>query len=183
MSSTTSASRIVKTSTRCIAALAVAIAMSPVLLRADSNATISPASPVYNYTGGPFAVSNPTSPVGANPPVCTPATPCDQVALTVSIPNNDPHTYTLTVSAGWTNSKVTTTTQGNDQSDFDLYVFQPDVTGTRVGQGDGSTNPESTTFEVTSGSYTVIVVPYDVQPDVPFNGKIELKVVPVPTPV
>jgi hypothetical protein len=166
-----------------IAGLAVVLGSGVSVAWADSTVTVSPANPVINYTGGPFATSNPTSPVGANPPVCSPLTPCDQVALTVSIPKSDPNIYTLTVSAGWVNSDKTQSTQGANVSDFDLYVYQPDETGTKAGQGDGSTNPESTTFEVSSGNYTIIVVPFDVQPDVPFNGKIELKVVPVPTPL
>ena len=144
--------------------------------------TISPASNNQSYCGGPFAVSNPTAPLGNTPPACATGT-CDFYNLTVSIPANDPNTYQVTVNVGWTNSG-SLTTQGGTTSDFDLYVYKPDETGAKVGQGGGSSNPEIATFTVTSGTYTVYVVPYDVQPDVSFNGTITLTqlVAPTPTP-
>jgi len=112
--------------------------------------------------------------------VCAPGT-CDFYNLTITIPPGDTHIYAATVTIGWTNSS-SLTTQGATASDFDLYVYQPDETGTKVGQGGGSTNPEIATFTATSGTYTVYVVPYDVQPDVQFDGTIVLTQLAAPTP-
>jgi hypothetical protein len=147
--------------------------------------TLSPSSAELLYCGGPFAVSNPTAPLGNTPPACASGT-CDFYNLTISIPPGDTNLYAATVTIGWTNSG-SLTTQGATVSDFDLYVYQPDETGTKVGQGGGSTNPEIATFTATSGTYTVYVVPYDVQPDVQFNGTITLAQLappasPTPTP-
>ena len=147
-----------------------------------SSGTISPANPVLNFTGGPFAVSNPSSPVGENPPVCTPDI-CGQFALTVDVPANDT-SYKVNVRVGWTNSG--TTTQQSTNTDYDLYVYKPDVTGVfTVAQGGGGDNPESATFDAVAGSYTIYVVPYDVSPSVPFSGTITLtqrSAEPRPTP-
>ncbi|HEX8144317.1 MAG TPA: Calx-beta domain-containing protein [Pyrinomonadaceae bacterium] len=136
-----------------------------------SSGTLSPANPLITYTGGPFATSNPTSPVGENPPVCSPATPCDEFALTVSIPSGSTTDYSVVVTIDWTDSGTTTT--GNSASDYDVYIYQPDGI-TKVGQGPGTSKPEIAIFQALPGNYRVIVVPYDVSPTVPFNGKIEL---------
>src|SRR6185436_13130897 len=142
--------------------------------------TLSPSSGNLLYCGGPFLVSNPSAPLGNTPPVCGPGT-CDVYNLTITIPAGDPNLYAATVTVGWVNSS-SLTTQGATISDFDLYIYKPDVTGTKVGQGAGSTNPEVATFTASAGTYTVYVVPYDVQPDVQFNGTITLTQIAVPTP-
>jgi hypothetical protein len=137
---------------------------------------------VINFTGGPFAVSNPSSPLGENPPICTPDI-CGQFALTVDVPANDT-SYRVNVRVGWTNNG--TTTQQSTNTDYDLYVYKPDLTGVfTVAQGGGGDNPESATFDAVAGSYTIYVVPYDVSPSVPFSGTITLtqrSVEPRPTP-
>ena len=139
-----------------------------------ASATLSPANPAVTFTGGPFAVSNPSSPTGDNPPVCTDAV-CGQFALTVSIPASDSHAYKAHLSVGWTNSG--TTTQQSTNSDYDIYVYQPDLTGTKLAQG-ANTNPELATFPVANGTYTIYVVPYDVSPTVSFSGSISLEAIP-----
>lgn len=140
-----------------------------------SSATLSPSNPSVTFTGGPFAVSNPSSPLGENPPVCTPDI-CGQFALTISIPATDPNSYRTRVSVTWTNSG--TTTQGSGTSDYDLYIYRPDVTGTNVGQGPGTTNPEEASFAAANGSYTIYVVPYDVSPTVPFTASVSIEAIP-----
>ena len=147
-----------------VTAAAASAATSP------ASATLTPSNPSVSFTGGPFAVSNPSSPTGDNPPVCTDDI-CGQFALTISIPASDTHAYKVSVSVGWTNNG--TTTQGSTTSDYDLYVYKPDFTGSVVGQG-ANTNPEQTSFGVTSGAYTIYVVPYDVSPSVPFNASVTL---------
>ncbi|HEY6139095.1 MAG TPA: sialidase family protein [Thermoanaerobaculia bacterium] len=155
--------------------LAVAfVALLPAALYAattPASGTISPASPTVSFSGGPFAASNPSDPLGETPPVCTDQI-CGQYALTVSIPASDFNTYSAHLSVSWVNSG--TTTQGSDTSDFDAYVYSPDVTGTEVGTAASSSNPETTAFDVGSGTYTIYVVPYDVSPSVTFNATVTL---------
>jgi PKD repeat protein len=103
-------------------------------------------------------------------------------ALQVSIPANDPNLYKVRVEIGWTNSG--TTTQQSQTSDYDLYIYQPDVAGSKVGQGPGSSNPEIASFRVPQGDtlFTVYVVPYDVSPTVSFSGTISLENATPPPP-
>lgn len=136
------------------------------------SATLTPANASVTYTGGPFAVSNPSSPTGDTPPACAGDIPCSEFALTISIPASDPRSYKARLSVGWTSSG--TTTQGGTASDFDIFVYQPDLTGTKVGQGPGSSNPEETSFDVTNGTYTIYVVPYDVSPSVTFHASVSI---------
>jgi hypothetical protein len=141
-----------------------------------ASATLSPSHPSVTYTGGPFQVSNPSSPLGENPPVCAQDTPCSEFALTISIPASDSNAYKAHLSVGWTNSG--TTTQGGANSDYDVYVYQPNLTGTKVTQGPGSTNPELAVFPVANGTYTIYVVPYDVSPTVPFSATVSIEAIP-----
>jgi hypothetical protein len=146
-----------------------------------ASGTLSPANPVITFSGGPFAVSNPSSPTAENPPVCTDDI-CGQFALAVDIPASDPNAYDVKVSVGWTDDG--TTTQGSTTSDFDVFVYKPDVTGEKQPDNGVNDNPEEVTFTAVSGVYTVYVVPYDVSPSVPFHGTITLTrvVEPEPTP-
>src|SRR5688572_3298841 len=140
-----------------------------------SSATLSPSNPSVTYTGGPFQHSNPSSPLGENPPVCTPDI-CSEFALTISIPATDTSSYRARVVVSWTSSG--TTTQGSSTSDYDLYVYLPNVTGTKVGQGPGTVNPEEASFPVANGTYTIYVVPYDVSPTVPFTASVSIQAIP-----
>ena len=79
-------------------------------------------------------MSNPSNPLGENPPACTDVT-CGVFTLTVSIPSTDFNTYRARVVLSWTNSG--TTTQLSSTSDYDLNVYAPDVTGSEVGSGAG----------------------------------------------
>jgi len=81
-----------------------------------ASATLSPAHPTVTFTGGPFPVSNPSSPLGETPPACAQDTVCGEFALTISIPASDPNAYKARLSVGWTNSG--TTTQGSATSDW-----------------------------------------------------------------
>jgi hypothetical protein len=146
-----------------------------------SSGTLSPSNPLINYTGGPFAVSNPSSPVGATPPACAPGT-CDDFALHIDIPAGTT-SYSAVVTIDWTDNG--TTTQGNPNSDFDVYIYKSDGV-TLVGQGPGTTKPEIAVFQALPGDYIIRVVPYDVAPTVTFQGKVELiatSAVTQPTPV
>ncbi|MDP9024153.1 MAG: hypothetical protein M3N13_02105, partial [Candidatus Eremiobacteraeota bacterium] len=155
------------------------VAFSAAGVSAAGPGTLSPSTPTLTYSGGPFTASNQTSPTGDTPPICTSATPCDQYALTVAIPAGDTKTYRVTVSVGWTNTAKA--------SDYDLFVYQPDATGTQTGRSASSNNPEVVTFVAPAGTtnYTVIVVPYSVNPTVTFNATITLTAlaaIPPPKP-
>lgn len=139
-----------------------------------ASATLSPANPTVTYTGGPFSVSNPSSPLGNTPPACTPDV-CSEFALTISIPASDTKSYKARLSVSWTNSG--TTTQGSGTTDYDVYVYLPNLTGTKVAQGPGSTNPELAVFPVANGTYTIYVVPYDVSPTVPFTATVSMEAI------
>jgi hypothetical protein len=152
-----------------------------------ASGTLSPSNPAVQFQGGPFAVSNPSSPVGATPPVCA-ANTCGVFALTINIPTGDTNTYNAKVSVSWTDTG-STTTQGGTASDFDVFVYQPSApTGTSVADQGPNANPQELQFKAATGSYTVYVVPYDVAPDVPFNATVTLSKVDAnptatPTPV
>src|SRR6266550_495050 len=166
----------------CVVALGIAVTRL-VLAGTPSSGTLSPSNPLINYTGGPFAVSNPSSPVGENPPVCGPGT-CDEFALHIDIPAGATTSYSAVVTVDWTDSG-TPTTQLGANSDYDLYIYKSDNI-TKVGQGPGTVKPEIAVFQAFPGDYIIKVVPYDVAPDVPFNGKIELiasGAAPQPTPI
>ena len=154
---------------------AIVVSAAASAATSPASATLSPANPAVTYTGGPFAVSNPSSPLGENPPVCAQDTPCSEFALTISIPASDTKAYKAHLSVSWTNSG--TTTQGGTNSDYDVYVYKPDLTGTKITQGPGSTNPELATFAAANGTYTIYVVPYDVSPSVPFSATISIEAV------
>ena len=140
-----------------------------------SSDTLTPSHTTVTYTGGPFQFDNPTTPVGKTPPVCTPATPCDQFALTVTIPPGDNTNYRVTVNIAWANGAA---------NDYDLFIYQPDITGTQTAQSASSSDPEKTSFAVPSGpgttNYTVIVVPYATDHLTPFTGTITLAPAPPP---
>ncbi|MEO8378582.1 MAG: sialidase family protein [Acidobacteriota bacterium] len=135
---------------------------------------MSPANPVVVYSGGPFPVSYPGATTGDNPPVCVPFTDtvCSEFALTVAIPATDLNGYKARVSVAWTNHG--TTTQGGANSDFDMWVYSPDITGTAAGSSASASNPEVATFDAVNGLYTIYVLPFDVSPDVTFTATVSL---------
>lgn len=57
-------------------------------------------------------------------------------------------------------------------SDYDVYVYAPDNTGSQVTRAASSSNPESTSWDVSNGKYTIYVVPYDTAPSVAFSGTV-----------
>jgi hypothetical protein len=154
----------------CVVCLTV-LATGALAATTPSSGTISPASPNLSFTGGPFPASNPADPLGNTPPACTDAV-CGQFAMTVAIPSIDFNSYRAKVTVSWTNSG--TTTQGSDTSDYDVYIYLPDVTGSQTTRAASSANPEVAAFPVSNGTYTIYVVPYDVSPTVPFSATVTL---------
>ena len=128
----------------------VLIAFSAPRAATPSSGTVSPSSPALTYTGGPFDLPNPTGDQGT-PVVCFgDLKPCDDFALTVSIP---PELYFLRVSLSLANAAA----------DFDLYLY--DAAGNVVKSSTGGAGAqESFQIEPPPGTnnFTVRVVPYDV---------------------
>ena len=87
-----------------------------------SNGTLSPGTPLLTYDAGPFNVPN-QSPVGlgqldTGPRCNNNAFPCDNFALTVSLPSGYVAAHPnsgIKLTMSWTDS-------GSTQSDYDIYV-------------------------------------------------------------
>lgn len=159
----------------------VAVAGAATAATTPSSGTLSPDRPTLTFSGGPFAVSNPTSATGDTPPACVDAT-CGQFRLTVAIPSTDFNSYKVTLNVGWTNDGATTT--GGETSDYDVYVYSPDFSGTQTTRAASSANPEVAVFNVSNGTYTIYVAPFDVSPTVPFSATMTLsRVAQTPWPL
>jgi len=131
-----------------------------------TSGTLTDVSGPLNYSGGPFLVANPTPVplVDAGPQCNNPAQPCDDYALTVTLPAGyaAAHpTAAVKVTASWTDA-------GSGSSDYDLYIYQGTVTTTdgsqqAYSQSASGGNPEVASFGgLADGSttFTVKVVPY-----------------------
>ncbi len=149
--------------------LALGLLCVPVLLSAEAatpaNGTLTDTSGLISYSAGPFNVPNPTPvpEVDSGPECNNPQQPCDEFALTVTLPSGyaaaNPGEL-IRFTAGWTDS-------GTGASDYDLYVYPGTVTTTNgsqtaLSQSASSANPEVTTIRAADGTqtFTVIVVPY-----------------------
>jgi hypothetical protein len=149
--------------------------------------TLTDTSGPLTYTAGPFNVANPTPviEVDSGPECDNPSQPCDDYALTVTLPPgyhaaNPNAAVKVTLSWGDT---------GSGQSDYDLYIYKnprsdcspTDCTvtdGTEAAdyQSASSSNPEVATISPLSDGtqkYTVVVVPYTPTGET-VNVKIEL---------
>ncbi|HEU5216266.1 MAG TPA: PKD domain-containing protein [Gaiellaceae bacterium] len=148
------------------AALAAVFTVMPTAHGATpASGTLTDTSGPITYTAGPFALANPTPvPVVDSGPECdNPVQPCDDFALTVSLPSDYAETHpndVIRFTAGWTDS-------GSGQSDYDLYVYKGTVTNTdgseaAYTQSASGANPEITAIPVFDGTqtFTVKVVPY-----------------------
>ena len=136
--------------------------------------TLTDTSGPLTYTAGPFFVANktPVPEVDVGPECDNPFQPCDDYALTVTLPQGYAAAHpgaSIKVTLGWADG-------GAGQSDYDLYIYNnPDpncspsdctVTDGTQGaafQSAGGSNPEVATISpVVDGTvnYTVKVVPY-----------------------
>ena len=138
---------------------AAALAATP------SSGTLTATSGPVSYGAGPFPLANPTPVplVDAGPECGNPSQPCDDFALTVSLPGDFTTTHPgmlIRVSAGWTDT-------GTGASDYDLYVYAGSVSSTdgsqaAQSQSASSADPEVTTLRTFNGTqtFTVKVVPF-----------------------
>src|SRR5437773_7705502 len=139
-----------------------------------SSGTLTNASGPVSYDAGPFFVANPTPviEVDSGPECGGSSQPCDDFALTVSLPSgfhtSNPNA-SVKVTLSWTDS-------GSGSSDYDLYIYKTprtDCNPTDCTQTDGgeaadyqsasTNNPEIATISPLhdgSQTYTIVVVPY-----------------------
>jgi hypothetical protein len=161
------------------AALAAVITVMPTAHGATpASGTLTDTSGPVTYTAGPFALANPTPvPIIDSGPECAnPVQPCDDFALTVSLPSDYAETHpngVVRFTMGWTDT-------GTGQSDYDLYVYKGTVTDTDgseapYAKGPGSGNPEVAAIPVFDGTQTLTVKVVPFQPTAEtVNVKIEL---------
>jgi len=131
-----------------------------------SSGTLTDTSGPLSYTAGPFFVANPTPIlfVDQGPECSGSAQPCDDFALTVTLPAG--------YAAAHPNAAVKVTLAWNDagsgSSDYDLYIYKGTVDNTDGSQAANyqsasSANPEIASISPLSdgtSQYTVKVVPF-----------------------
>ncbi|MFN2454052.1 MAG: Calx-beta domain-containing protein [Pyrinomonadaceae bacterium] len=149
-----------------LAVLIVALCAIPLYIThaANPNAgTLSTSNTRITYTGGPFVQPNVSSEVPANnnKPVCDASNPCDDFALTVTVPSGYEAANNVRVTIAWQNTAA----------DFDVYIL--DSTGREVTRAASSKDPETVIFPAAAGTYTVRVVPFNPLGE-SYAGTIEL---------
>lgn len=132
-----------------------------------TSGTLSVTNPVLTYDAGPFIVPN-QSPLGAGQldqgPRCSTQFPCDNFALTVSLPAgyvSEHPNASVKVTLYWTDT-------ASGQSDYDLYIFRGtvgDLDGSRQAdyQAASQANPEvasMTPLRDGANTYSLKIVPY-----------------------
>ena len=139
-----------------------------------SGGTLTDTSGPKSYTAGPFFVANatPVPEVDSGPECDNPSQPCDDFALTVTLPSGYAAAHpnaSVKVTLSWTDT-------GSGASDYDLYIYKnprgdcnpQDCTitdGSEAAdyQSASSNNPEIATISPLSDGtqkFTVVVVPY-----------------------
>lgn len=164
---------------RCLALAMLLVLYIPTSSAATpASGALTESSGALTYEAGPFVVSNPTPVLLVdNGPRCSdPAQPCDNFALTVSLPDNfiesNPDAL-IKFTLNWQDT-------GTGASDYDIYIFEGAVAGTNgslsaQAQGASTANPEVASLRVFNGSkvFTIKIVPFTATADVA-NIKIEL---------
>jgi len=136
--------------------------------------TLTDVSGPLNYTSGPFNVANPTPviEVDRGPECNNPSQPCDDYALTVTLPAGYHAAHpnaSVKITMGWTDT-------GTGNSDYDLYIYKnpradcspnnctvTDGSQAADYQSAGGSNPEVASISpLADGTqkYTVVAVPY-----------------------
>src|SRR6266480_2766046 len=136
------------------------------LAATPSSGTLTDTSGPLSYTAGPFFVANPTPIlfVDQGPECSGSAQPCDNFALTVTLPAGYAAAHpnaAVKVTLAWTDA-------GSGLSDYDLYIYKGTVGNTDGSeaadyQSASSANPEIATISPLvdgTNQYSVKVVPY-----------------------
>jgi len=151
------------------AAAAAVFGAAPAHAASPDNGTISKSKRTIKWTGGPYAVSYPTTdvecPGGKTDPVC------DHFFLKVDM--GDGAVIKVTI-AGSTSGLEFLQSIAAGPNDFDLFVYAPD--GTKVGESATPRGRESVTFvhkrAFRNKPYEVRVVPYLVVPGATYQGTV-----------
>jgi len=120
---------------------------SSVVASTPDKGSVSDTARTISWTGGPFAVANPSA-QALDAPDCSVPSTCDDFALHVETPAGYGDTHNLKIDVKWPDSGA----------DFDVYVL--DKAGNVVGTAASSADPEEVVLPPNSGDYTVRVVPF-----------------------
>jgi hypothetical protein len=119
----------------------------PAAALAGGSGTLSPSTPILNYTGGPYTGANPSNNVQDEPDCTLVPNTCDDYILTVDVPPNyftlNP-THIVTIKVSWP----------NNANDFDLYIQNPG-TGLNITSSATSADPEIAVIDPVAGVYRV----------------------------
>jgi PKD repeat protein len=132
-----------------------------------SSGTLTTSTTTLTYTGGPFAVANPSAQANGTP-VCNAALPCDDFTLTISVPAGTDTTKRVRVNVAWPVAAA----------DFDVYVLQG---ATVVATAASSSDPEVLFLPAVSAMYTIRTVPF-APAGQSYTGTITLEDIPASPP-
>ncbi len=157
--------------------LAAARSMEPTT--PTSGNTLTDVSGPLTFTGGPYAVANPSS-QATGTPTCNAALPCDEYAFTVDVGNATAQNKYVRVELAW---------PVVGEAQFDLYVFDgPTANGKVIAKSIGDQTyvmPDVCLIPATpasNGTYTLRIVPF-----LPFGqsvtGRVSLVDIPAAAPL
>ena len=152
-------------------ALALCALAGPALASTPSSGALTDTNPIVSYTAGPFAVPNVTDNVSGTPTcdATNPAEQCDTFLLTVNVSSTDASTKRVKVTISFPISA----------GEFDVFVF--DSKGNLLGSDTAGGEPSVATIPAVSGTYTVVVDPWNPLGQ-SFNGVISLEAIPPQPP-
>lgn len=148
-----------------------ALTLGPAWAATPGSGTLTDANPILTYTAGPFAVPNLTDNVSGTP-LCDPTIPaeqCDTYQLQVNVAAADASTKLIKVTISFPIAA----------GEFDVFVF--DSKGNLLGSDTAGGEPSVATFPAVSGSYTVVVDPWNPLGQ-SFNATIALESIPPQPP-
>ena len=148
-----------------------------------SSGTLTDATPMVTYTGGPYTVPNVTDQAngqtgGTQFPTCDPLIPaeqCDMFTLTVNVAAADASTKQIRISIDW--APVT-------NADYDLFVYAgpyQNSTTNQIAQNPSGVDPAVVVIPAISGTYTIVLDPFNPLGDT-FVGTITLENKPTTCP-
>lgn len=129
----------------------LAATFAPAFAATPASGTLTDTSQPVTYTAGPFLVPNVTDNVNGTP-ICSatvPAEQCDTFALTVNVASTDANTKRVRVTISFPIAA----------GEFDVFVF--DAKGNLLGSDTAGGEPSVATFPAVSGSYKVVVAPWN----------------------
>jgi hypothetical protein len=125
-----------------------------------TSGTLSQATPLLNYTSGPFLVSNPTDQVDGVPTCNGTAQPCDDYTLNVSVPAGFDITNYVKIQVSWPHQATL--------AQYDIFVYKLNVDnslGSLVAANFFAVDPDVVTISAISGNYLLRIAPTIAQGD------------------